>query len=183
MSGRFVSEAGNLRDRNITNLEVVIRTQKTWCRPAQTLCSPQSSELCSYDPEGLVLLCSPSPLALTFFLPLPWDSLSCEGRVLMEVSHSEMCVPRSLSMWHLAVLSALFPSAGRGSIFDDGWRSHSLDQSVLWEAQLQGGSDDCSRLCVGHVSSSPLKTFSMIKIVNAYLRELGCPGSVNDEQL
>lgn len=50
-------------------------------------------------------------------------------------------------------------------------------------AQLQGGSDDCSRLCVGHVSSSPLKTFSTIKIVNAYLRELGCPGSVNDEQL
>lgn len=43
-------------------------------------------------------------------------------------------------------------------------------------AQLQGGSDDCLRLCVGNVSLSPLKTFSMIKFVNAYLRELGCPG-------
>jgi hypothetical protein len=46
-----------------------------------------------------LLLCCPIPLALKILpAPLPWSSVSSEGRGLMEISHFKQCCQQGLSL-------------------------------------------------------------------------------------
>lgn len=76
-----------------TKLKAIIYTLRTWCRPMQALCCCFS--LCEYIWAMLSWFrgtCSPdvfhSLWLLHYFSPSPliWDSLSSEGRYLMETS-------------------------------------------------------------------------------------------------
>lgn len=65
-----------------------------------------SPEICSADLERLVLLLFSTPLALRLFLSalLP-DCLSSKEMNLLETSHFELRVPRSLSVFLCLLLS------------------------------------------------------------------------------
>lgn len=77
-----------------------------------------SSELCSVDLVGLVLLSS-TPLSLTQFLPsLLQGFLSSEGRDLMEIPLRAVCSKDSLSLCIGCGSLNSFPSAAGGSLSD-----------------------------------------------------------------
>ena len=89
--------------------------------------SVSSYGLCSVALEGLVLLVSSVPLALTLSLPpLLEGFLTLRGRELMETSLLGLGVARSLTLCTLSSCRLLYvcPSTAGGIIFDDGWAGH-----------------------------------------------------------
>lgn len=85
-----------------------------------------------------MLFISSTPSGSSLFLPpLLQGFLSPSRRDLMQTSHLQLSVPRSLTSCCLAVgLCNLFPFAAEGSFSDDGWSLHSY--LLLWQAWLVG---------------------------------------------
>lgn len=83
-----------------TKLEAIIHMQQTWYRPVQALCMLFQSlrahmSFVQLIERNLLSQCPPSLLALILFPPsLLWGFLS--GEDLMDTSHLDLSVPRSL---------------------------------------------------------------------------------------